>query len=102
MPPAPRPSYDELLALVATLQAEVVALREEYARLREELARKGDPPAWAKPKPPKPATPPRAQAPEPGLRARLRGRADGDQRARLRQLSRPQAAPHRRLGVLLP
>ncbi len=52
------PTYDELLALVTALQANVAALRAENARLREELARKGDPPSWAKPKTPKPATPP--------------------------------------------
>lgn len=47
---------------MATLQAEVAALREENARLREELAKKGGPPAWAKPKTPKPAEkPPRTR-----------------------------------------
>lgn len=52
------PAYADLLALVAALHAEVAALRAENAQLRAELAKKGDPPSWAKPQTPKPATPP--------------------------------------------
>ena len=59
------PQLIEILASLQTLQvrvteleAEVTALRDENARLREELAQKGDPPSWAKPKTPKPATKP--------------------------------------------
>lgn len=82
-------SLQDVLALVQTLQAKVealevenqalrtrvTALEDENARLRDELARKGDPPSWAKPKTPKPDTPPnrkhrgngyaRASAPQP-------------------------------------
>lgn len=61
----PAPQLAEILALLQTLQgrvteleAEVVTLRAENAALREELAKKGDPPSWAKPKTPKPASPP--------------------------------------------
>lgn len=70
--PAAAPQLAELLALVhslqgrlaaveaenAALQARVTALEDENARLREELAKRGDPPAWAKPKTPKPAEQP--------------------------------------------
>jgi len=48
----------EFRQVVRDLQTEVATLREENARLREELAKKGDPPPWAKPKTPKPATKP--------------------------------------------
>ena len=67
----------EILALVQTLQrrvteleAEVAVLRDENVHLREELAKKGDPPAWAKPKTPKPAEKPARKS-----RARGYGRA---------------------------
>jgi transposase len=42
------PTYDELLALVATLQGELAAAREEIAALQTELGKKGGPPPWAK------------------------------------------------------
>lgn len=37
-------SYDDLLALVVSLQAELTAAREEIAAMREELGKKGRPP----------------------------------------------------------
>lgn len=48
----------ELETQLTALRAEHTALQEENARLRDELAKKGDPPAWVKPKTPKPAEKP--------------------------------------------
>ncbi len=70
MSDAPTPTYEELLALVATLQADVAALREENARLRAELAQHGGPPPWAKPKTPQPT-----EKPDRKCRGRGYGRA---------------------------
>jgi len=70
--PCDPPQLAQVLALVQTLQARldsvetvnqalqarVTTLEEENARLRAELAKKSDPPSWAKPKTPKPATNP--------------------------------------------
>jgi transposase len=62
------PSYEELLALVQELQAQIIRLTEENAALRAEIERlksTPSPPSWVKPSRPQPteAKPPRKKRP---------------------------------------
>lgn len=59
MPELLPPTDEDLLALVATLQAELAAARAEIAALREELGKKGGPPSWVKANAPARAPTPR-------------------------------------------